>query len=219
MPVPVWAVVPVKPFVLAKRRLSEVLSGVQRAHLAQAMFEDVLTRLGQLRNLAGVLVVTADAGAARMASNVGALVLAEPYPRGLNAAVTAAATELAMAQAGMLVVPIDVPHVTVGTLDRAVDVLRQRPAVVLAPARTDGGTNLFGCTPAARLPTCFGRGSFLRHCTSARRAGIVPVVIDDERVGRDIDTPDDLSRALAFDGAARTQQVLSQIVANGRVHV
>lgn len=215
---PVWAVVPVKPFVLAKQRLAPVLSAVYRAQLAQAMFEDVLSRLRQLRSLAGVLVVTADRGAGRIAASAGALVLAESCPRGMNAAISAAAVELAVTGAGMLVVPTDVPHAQGRVLEQAVNALRQVPAVVLAPASADGGTNLFGCNPANRIASRFGRGSFLRHCTAARDAGIRPIVLEDECISLDLDTPDALWRVLTIGGAPRTQGVLTQLVETGHVH-
>ncbi|MGH6954796.1 MAG: 2-phospho-L-lactate guanylyltransferase, partial [Alphaproteobacteria bacterium] len=56
----VWAVVPLKSFALAKRRLVAVLDADERAHLAAAMAADVLSMLRSVRGVAGTAVVTPD---------------------------------------------------------------------------------------------------------------------------------------------------------------
>ena len=60
----VYAVVPVKSTQDAKRRLAGVLGAARRQELALAMFEDVLATLSRVRELAGIIVVTADPAAA-----------------------------------------------------------------------------------------------------------------------------------------------------------
>ena len=52
------AVLPVKRFTAAKQRLAEGLEPWARQVLAEAMVRDVLTALGRVRGLGGVLVVT-----------------------------------------------------------------------------------------------------------------------------------------------------------------
>src|SRR5260370_22074517 len=63
----VSAIVPVKDTNDAKRRLAGVLSATQRQELALAMFEDVLATFGRVRELAGMVLVTADPAAAAIA--------------------------------------------------------------------------------------------------------------------------------------------------------
>ena len=63
----VYAVVPIKETEDAKRRLAGVLDAPRRRDLALAMFEDVLAALSQVRELAGIVVVTADPAAAATA--------------------------------------------------------------------------------------------------------------------------------------------------------
>ena len=64
----ICAVVPVKEGAKAKQRLARVLNHGQRRQLAQAMLEDVLRALAATNELASILVVTADRGAAEIAT-------------------------------------------------------------------------------------------------------------------------------------------------------
>ena len=56
----ICAVVPLKDTSEAKQRLAGVLDLAQRRQLALAMFEQVLTTLAAMRELAGIRVVTVD---------------------------------------------------------------------------------------------------------------------------------------------------------------
>ncbi len=76
-----WVVVPVKPFVYAKRRLAGVLSDGERAALARAMLHDLFTLLARCSRVSGVLCVTREAGVATLASICGAEVLPREIQR------------------------------------------------------------------------------------------------------------------------------------------
>jgi len=193
--VTLWAVVPVKPFAQAKQRLALELSGPQRATLAACMLRDVLTALAATPALAGRLVVTADAAAAALARSLGAVVLPEPEPAGLNEAVRAAASWV-QAQGGsaMLVVPGDAPGVTGGELAQLAAAHAQGAAVALVPAHDEGGTNALLLSPPMRLAPAFGEGSFGRHLRAARAAGLAPQVLALPGLGLDLDHPRDLAR-------------------------
>ena len=65
------AVLPVKSFVRAKQRLAEDLSPGPRNALAEAMFADVLTALRRTPALDGIVVVTGDRTAQRLAAGHG----------------------------------------------------------------------------------------------------------------------------------------------------
>ncbi len=207
----VWVVVPVKPFHLAKQRLSPVLSVDERASLAKAMLGDVLALLQRMRRqLAGVIVVTADPEAAAVASRAGAVVVAEPAADGMNEAVNRAVRYLVNApDAGVLVVPSDVPHMSALTIAKAVAALDRAPGVVLVQAGLDGGTNLLGCSPASELRPQFGPDSFRIHYEAARRAGMNPVVLHDVHGAQDLDRPSDVERFLSFESDTHTQALLT----------
>src|SRR5258707_4700852 len=52
----IWAIIPVKPFNRAKRRLAPILSPEQRAALAEQMFRHSLEILSSVKQIGGVLV-------------------------------------------------------------------------------------------------------------------------------------------------------------------
>src|SRR4051794_15808388 len=62
------AVLPVKSFGSAKRRLGDAVAAAERRELASAMARDVLDALAAVRGLDGVIVVTAAAGGLSAAS-------------------------------------------------------------------------------------------------------------------------------------------------------
>jgi 2-phospho-L-lactate guanylyltransferase len=209
---PVWAVVPVKPFEVAKLRLAPVLSELERIRLARAMLEDVLDAIGAGRRVAGLIVVTRDGDAAATAREHGAIVFAEKAGVRLNGALNLAVRHLAgIRGSGMIVLPADIPQVTARTIDEVAILLARPPAVVLAEAISDGGTNIFACRPADAVASSFGPDSFRRHMGAALRAGIAPHVISHEDVGRDLDRPEDLAAFLALRSPTRTHTLLSHL--------
>ncbi len=207
----VWAAVPVKPFDAAKRRLASILDSAERAQLARLMFEDVMTVLNTCRHvLAGVIVVTAEADAAECARTRGATVIVEESPSGLNPAIARAIDSLATApDDGLIVVPADLPHLSVAAIERVVEALASPDTIAIIPATGDGGTNVLGCRPAGVIPPLFGPQSFWRHREAARHAGIRAVVVSDSELEQDLDRPDDLVTFLSMNTPTRTHAFLS----------
>jgi FO synthase len=203
----IWAVVPVKPFHLAKRRLAPALDNDARAMLARAMFEDVLDALAGARSLAGIIVVTGDAEAAALAHSHGATVLRDEV-QGINTAIEIAVRHLAVdPAAGMIVVPSDLPQIAPEHIDEVVNCLLGDRSV--APlASSDGGTNLLACRPTDVIAPCFGPDSFAAHCAAAEQAGVTPIAIQSAELARDIDHLEDIEVFLSFNTETRTQAFL-----------
>ena len=65
---PVWAVIPIKDTKDAKQRLADVMSGSDRIRMAFAMIEDVLEVVTRVKELAGVIVVTAESAVSAIAT-------------------------------------------------------------------------------------------------------------------------------------------------------
>ncbi len=203
----IWAVVPVKPFALAKRRLAPVLAPDERAALSLCMLEDVLAALRGCPALAGVLVVTGDPLAGAIAREHGAQVLEEAVARGPSAAIAAAAAALAARGAGALVaVPGDVP--LVGAADIAC-VIAAPAAVVVVPARDGDGTNALRVPLPAPFEFAYGAGSPARHLAAARAACGEALVLDLPRLALDIDCPADLQALARWPAGTRTQAWLA----------
>lgn len=187
----IWAVVPVKKFSLAKQRLSPMLSEDERSKLVRTMLADVLGALRATRGLSGIVVVTSDGQAAKMAALFDAQVIPEDNATNLNGAVQCGLDELVKIGAGALVVPADIPFATADDYAEIIDALKRYP-VVLASAISDGGTNALAMRAADLVAPCFGEDSFARHRMSARAKGLQVGIVQSEGLGRDIDNVDDI---------------------------
>ncbi|WP_018389509.1 2-phospho-L-lactate guanylyltransferase [Ancylobacter sp. FA202] len=211
----IWAVVPVKPFGLAKQRLAATFTPLFRQELAQAMLCDVLAALRQARSLAGFAVITADPQAGRLARDYGGRWLIEGEVRGLNAAATEAAAVLGAERcAAVLVLPGDLPALTAGEIDGFVAGHGPGRAVSLIPAEDRQGTNGLIVAPPATLDFAFGPGSFTRHRDCAQGLGIVPQLHEPERFpgfARDIDTPQAVQRLTGLPPSSRTGRLLASV--------
>lgn len=206
------AVVPVKSFDRAKQRLGGLLSCEEREALAHAMLKDVLSALADAPSLAGMTVITGDAQANAMARAAGARIIADADDAGETAAVTLAARHLAdMGHESILVIPADVPLITPADIEALIAAHRPAPSLTLVPATGDGGTNALVCSPPQLIPFAFGEGSFRKHGDGARARGIDPVILHLDRLGCDIDRPDDVASFLLRPSATHTYRYLSAI--------
>src|SRR5947209_13589338 len=111
------AILPVKSFAQAKRRLSVELAAHDRRALVEAMFADALVALGRVSALDPVIVVSGDHVAQRIAGGYGATVV-EDDERGHNAAAHAG-IEAALNQGAerALLVPGDCPMLSAADIN------------------------------------------------------------------------------------------------------
>lgn len=212
------AILPVKRFTHAKRRLEAILPGGTRRALAEAMFTDVLTALGRVAAIDVVLVVSADPGAQRIAEGYGARAIDDPAESGQDAAVVRAAgvaRELGAAQ--VLCLAGDCPLVDPAEIDVLLGKPRtaERYAVIVAD-RHGTGTNGLLLSPPDALPPRYGPGSFARHLHLAQEAGVQTEVAEVPTLALDVDTPEDLAAlqeqlAARRGGAAHTRGMLHQL--------
>jgi 2-phospho-L-lactate/phosphoenolpyruvate guanylyltransferase len=186
----IWAVVPVKRLSQAKQRLRSVLSGEQRARLAQAMLCDVLENLRATHSLAGIVVVSADPAVHATARSFGASVIVDASESGINDAVQQGQDALASGDHGVLVVPADIPFAIPDDFESVLALL-QHHRVVLCPALADGGTNALAMQSPDLIKPHFGEDSFVAHRTTAEQKRLSCGVFRSTRIGRDIDVASD----------------------------
>lgn len=206
----IWAVVPVKAFDLAKRRLSGEFSPAQRRELARLMLQDVLGSLELVRQLAGTIVVTRDADAACVAREFGAEVFREEADAGLTAAVMSAAMRLTQRDcSGMLVLPSDVPGVSPTEVECLLARHREGQGFTLVPAHDGGGTNAVIMPLPHPVELSYGEDSCRRHLQAARARGIEPLVVSLPGIALDLDVPRDVAAFLRRPSPTRTWHVLA----------
>lgn len=179
----VAALLPVKAFGAAKRRLSRVLDPAERVELSRSMATTVVAATAGMPTF----VVCDDDEVARWARGAGAEVIWRPG-RGLNGAVNDGVHQLATWGFDRIVVShADLPHA------RDLRWVADFDGVTLVPDRHDDGTNV-ACVPAGTsFRFAYGRGSFPRHLAEAHRRGLAVRIERDQRLGWDVDVPSDLS--------------------------
>jgi len=209
----IWAVIPVKRFDQAKKRLSPLLNADERRQLSRVMLGDVLSAVSQSRHLSGIVVVTCNREAMEMAHAHGAEVLAEDASHGLCEAVASAGQYLkSRGCAGMISIPGDVPLVSSDDIDHVILSHGTAPAVTLVPAWDGGGTNVLVCTPADVIELHFGENSSSAHKAAADKAGLSPKAMSSPSLELDLDTPNDLYAFLERGSHTNTARYLNSII-------
>ncbi len=207
------AILPVKRFEAAKRRLSPGLDDHQRRALAAAMLGDVLAAIGAARQIERTILVSGDPVAQELAAAAGTEVVPDPADEGHVEAALAGIARAASEGAGTVVLlPGDCPLLDPREIDSLLTGV-PTPYVAIVPDRHGAGTNALVLSPPGAIRPAFGEDSRKRHELAAREGG-VPFAIEELRsLGLDLDTPADLialTRELEADrGAApRTARVL-----------
>jgi 2-phospho-L-lactate guanylyltransferase len=205
-----WAVVPVKERVSAKERLSPMLRPETRQALALAMLEDVLAALTATPGIAGLLVVTVDPEAGRLATNYGARLIEVGARDGHTGAVTAAARLLAAERrAGMLTLPGDIPLVTSAEITTLLAAHPPAPSFTIVPSHDERGSNAIACSPPDAVPLRFGDNSFYPHLEAAEACGLRPTVLHLPGIALDLDNPEDVVSFMGIDAPTRARAVLA----------
>ncbi|HET8862407.1 MAG TPA: 2-phospho-L-lactate guanylyltransferase [Solirubrobacterales bacterium] len=202
------AVLPVKRFAEAKRRLATGIDDEHREALVAAMLEDTLEAIAATRMIERTIVVSGDPRAQEIVASSSAEVLPDPTDEGH---VTAALAGIARAEVDgadrVVLLPGDCPLLDPKELDR---LLTGVPAsfVAVVPDRHGTGTNALVLAPPGAIRPAFGEGSCDRHVAAAREAEIPFAIEELPSLALDLDTPADvvaLTRELAS-GAKRPRR-------------
>ncbi len=211
------AILPIKSFSQAKQRLREELGAADRRALVDAMFSDVLVALRRTGSLEGIVVVSGDRVAQRIAGGYGAAII-EDDERGHNQAATSgirAALEDGMER--VLLVPGDCPLLDPKELEQLLAHAAGERSALIVPDRHGTGTNALLLSPPDVLAPSFGPDSCQRHMADAGAAGVPAEVVELPSLALDVDTPDDLDAlherlASIHGGAALTRGILNQLM-------
>ncbi len=211
------AILPVKTFAQAKRRLRFELAANDRRALVESMFADALLALGRVATLERVIVVSGDRVAQRIAAGYGANVV-EDDERGHNTAAMGGirfALEQGIERA--LLVPGDCPMLAPRDIEALLAHWGGERSALIVPDRHGTGTNALLLTPPDVLAPSFGPDSRRRHLADAQASGVPAEVVELDSLALDVDTPDDLEalqRRLTgtHGGAAHTRGMLNQLM-------
>lgn len=189
----IGALVPVKNFSSGKSRLSQVLSPAQREKLSAFMLRNVLQVLHDSEKFDLISVVTQDVRAAQIAVTYHARVIWESATTNQNQAI-GYATEIchSLGVESLLVLPADIPFLTMQDVGAILTGANGEPKVILCPSKEGTGTNALLRTPPDVIPARFGANSFSLHQMEAQARKIPCGICPLPRVALDIDTPEDL---------------------------
>jgi len=209
-PEAVLAAIPVKASAESKSRLSEILKPRDRELLTFTMLRDIFGAVSNSQALSDVVVVSPDSKILRLAVELGAQAVPE-RESGLNRAVEQATIWCIRNGAdSVMVLPSDIPLLTVDDVDRIIDLGSERRSVVVSPSH-DGGTNVLLRRPPDVIPPSFGSDSFREHLAAAEAVGIEARVHRSPSISLDIDAPDDLGRLLDAPGETLTHRLLREL--------
>lgn len=181
---PAAVVVPVKAFAAAKVRLAPALDPAARRDLARHMAAHVVAVADPLP----VTVVCDDEEVAAWAEALGVTVAWTPG-LGLDGAVEAGVEAVTAAGADRVLVA----HADLPLARGLAAVAAEGPdGITLVPDRRGDGTNVVVIPARCGFRFAYGPGSFARHRAEAARLGLAARVLDDPRLGWDVDLPDDL---------------------------
>lgn len=193
---------PVKGGPAAKSRL---LAG---GDLPLAIALDTVTAAAACRLVASVIVVSADAGVAdavRALHGAGARVQVVDESRPGAGLLAAVQDGLGQAGGPTAVLLADLPALRpsdlVHCLDAAHRALAAGAAMAVVPDASGVGSVLLAAAGPADLDPHFGTDSLAAH----RRAGAQVLAVDLPRLRQDVDTPQDLRRALALGAGPHTR--------------
>jgi 2-phospho-L-lactate guanylyltransferase len=186
------AIVPVKRFHEAKRRLAEGIDDEGRAALAAAMLEDVLEAIAAARTIERTIVVSGDPVAQEIAASTSAEVVPDPADEGhVEAALAGIARAEVEGAECVVLLPGDCPLLDPRELDRLLTGVPD-PYVAIVPDRHGEGTNALVLAPPTAIRPAFGEGSRARHVAAARDTGVPFAVEELASLALDLDTPADL---------------------------
>lgn len=208
--------VPVKKLSRAKNRLSALLCLKERAGLVSAMFLDVAAALDG--SGCRVAVLTAADDIARLASRRGWRLLWENTQISESASVDAASRQLASEGVkSVLRIPADLPLLKAEDITELIELPCARPCAVLSPSWDFRGTNAILRSPPDLFASRFGPDSLRLHIEETLRKGAHCAVLQNTRIGFDLDEPADIRRFLETPSDTETYRFLAASGAAERI--
>lgn len=200
---PIHVVLPMRTISGGKARLGGALDAEEREELVLGMLLHTLAVLGRWPVCQRTHLVSPDPTieAATRLIEIDLKIHRQPGT-GLNPAVfQGVRAARADGARSVIVLPGDLPHLTVEALDRLVYAADAGLAaadggglVAIAPSDARSGTNALLLRPPDVIAPAFGVASFESHLRAAAAADAAVQVVIDEVLGFDLDTPEDLER-------------------------
>jgi len=179
----IWALVPVKPLIDSKSRLSETLTAGQRARFTLMTLERTIYALQCSPTIEKVMVVSRDSNVLKLARREGALTFDEHGRHDLNSALNRAAqTAASRGVDGVIVLPSDLPLISIEDVSSFVNGSGagadnnghelQQATMTICSDQHGTGTNALMIQPPGGFTFRFGEGSYQQHLAEAEKLGM-----------------------------------------------
>ncbi|MGI6250510.1 MAG: 2-phospho-L-lactate guanylyltransferase [Anaerolineaceae bacterium] len=191
---PIWAIVPVKPFLKGKSRLHQMLETEEVVELNRGLFLHTIQLLQNTPEIDEILVVSRSESVIRLAAGLNTRTLREKRPYSLNSAVNQAQTVLQnVTDVKILIVPTDLPWMEQRDLAKFLSMIGNSGRQVgMVSDQHKQGTNLLFISPVNQMCSLFGTSSYLNHCQAALESGADLLIYELENIQRDLDNPAEL---------------------------
>jgi 2-phospho-L-lactate/phosphoenolpyruvate guanylyltransferase len=193
-----YILLPVKDLTRAKQRLANMFTQAERTKLAEAMLEHTFAQVADVKNIAGVAVVTLYPPAIALAERHGFEVILEREQISESHSVDFGSRELSQRGVkAVLRLPLDLPLIQPADIETilAADT-EPAPSCVIVPSREGTGTNAILRRPPTLFTSHFGPNSLPKHLAEAEKAAAQCTVIELPRIALDVDDPTDVTELL-----------------------
>ena len=192
----IWTIVVIRGIERSKSRLVGANGAAGRARLNRWLLVHTLKVIERWRgDLKHCVVVSSCDQALELAQCIGAAVVRERHDANDQSCAAAFGVSYAAANgaAKVLILPCDLPDLTVEALDALASNSACRQHMVLAPDMAGTGTNALLVDACPDVEYGFGERSYSRHCELAQARGWTFSVCARPELGFDLDTPQDLA--------------------------
>lgn len=186
-------ILPVKSFINAKTRLSNILSRHERVELAKAMLMDVLCAIVEAKEVNEVVIVTPGRDVEKVALEFNKVTVINDLGIGQIEAVRKAMEYVGKNfRVSKLILAVgDTPLITKEDVSFILSQVYSERCIAMVPS-IDGGTNLMVQRPPGVIDLMYGPGSFRKHLSKALGSGVKTSIYLSEGAVIDVDDSRDL---------------------------
>jgi 2-phospho-L-lactate guanylyltransferase len=187
------AIIPVKPLIRGKSRLSSILTVEERTKLNKQMLINMLNCVKNVSQIDSYIVISYDPTTLALAREFGAKTVQESRITSLNSALRKATAAAKAFNATMvLVLPADLPLMKKEDISSFIKHRGEPPEIVISSDYRQNGTNALLVNPIGAIDYDFGEWSFKKHIEQAERKKMHIDICNIESFKYDLDIPEDL---------------------------
>ncbi|MFQ6011331.1 MAG: 2-phospho-L-lactate guanylyltransferase [Nitrososphaerales archaeon] len=203
------SITPVRELDRGKSRLSSLLEPSQRKMLSRKMLYGVLSTIRASKIMTEMIVVSPDKEVMNIATEFGARGIKEESELGVNIAVEKGVDYAIRNRADAVVVlPADLPLLTVEDLSNLVKEAETGPTVVMTPSNRLDGTNALLMMPPRIMQVHYDQDSFRSHVLEAMEQKVRLKTVLRKGLMSDIDEQADLTEFVKSEASSEAKAYL-----------